>query len=101
MQYGIDSVAMQMGYGPIDGLGLGMGAMGYGVGPDGWGLEDTLAGPPARMMLVSPALPAVREGNEDSNALSRKEKRRRKRMGGAGQGGPLVTPMEAVPAMQL
>lgn len=94
---------MTMGYTTVDGVGLGMGPMGYSVGAEGWGLEDTLAGPPARMMLVSPAFPAVAEGNEGvDNPLSRKEKRRRKRMGGAGaatQGVPMA--MEAVPPMQL
>lgn len=80
MSFGL---AMNQGYAP--GIGLGMGSIGgefahaNGVAGDGgWGLGDTLAGPPARMMLVSPGLPAVREGEEE--VMSRKEKRRRKKV---------------------
>jgi len=60
--------------------GLGMGP----IGDEAWGLGNTLAGPPARMMLVSPGLPAVREGVNGNGyahdgASSRKERRRKKR----------------------
>lgn len=99
MQLGYNAMG---GYAPMEGMGLGMGPMGYAVGAEGWGLEDTLAGPPARMMLVSPAFPPVVEGSEgNDNVLSRKEKRRRRRIGGGtpAQGMPMV--MEAVPPLQL
>jgi hypothetical protein len=86
MSFGL---AMTQGQAPGIGLGMGLGmGMGmngiggevYGAGGDGgWGLGDTLAGPPARMMLVSPGLPAVRDGGDDE-VLSRKEKRRRRKV---------------------
>ena len=55
---------------------------GYGFGQSGpEGLERTLAGPVARMMLLSPALAAVGENEVDeSEVMSRREKRRRRRM---------------------
>lgn len=93
---------MGPGYTPMDGMGLGMGPLGYAVGAEGWGLEDTLAGPPARMMLVSPTFPPVVEtGEGNANALSRKEKRRRKRIGGGTQSQGVSMVMEAVPPLQL
>ena len=59
------------------GLGLGVGSIG--------GLDHTLAGPVGRMMLLSPGLAPVHE----DRALSRKEKRRKKkRAGGMEQGIP-------------
>ena len=80
MSFGL---AMSQGYAPGIGLGMGVGmggeTYGAGMGDGGWGLGDTLAGPPARMMLVSPGLPAVREAGEDE-VLSRKEKRRRRKV---------------------
>ena len=78
------SIGMGMGLDLHDpyaaGHGLGMGP----IGDEGWGLGNTLAGPPARMMLVSPGLPAVREGVNGNGyahdgASSRKERRRKKR----------------------
>ena len=96
--------------GGFGGVGMGLGGgyeLGYGGGyGDSFGLGDTLAGPPPRMMLVSPGLYAVREvvgGDENGSGeptLSRKEKRRRKRglagvtgMNGGGGGG-VIPPLQ-------
>ena len=89
-------MGMDLGqYASMAGMGLGVGAM------DSWGLDDTLAGPPQRMMLVSPGLPALGEGEEGDGALSRKEKRRRKRLGGGAGGMGVGVPSAPMPPLQI
>lgn len=87
MSFGL---AMNQGYAPGIGLGMGLGGE-YGQAhiDGGWGLGDTLAGPPARMMLVSPGLPAVGEGEEE--VMSRKEKRRRRKVDASATAAALIS----------